>query len=43
METLKEIYFDVMALLALVWVLAHLILIEIYGVIQICESNPWIL
>ena len=42
-EKMKECWGDTFLIVTAGWVLAHLILIEICGVVQITESNQWIL
>lgn len=42
-ELFKELLGDVYAISAMGWVLAHLILIKLQGIVQIYEPNPWIL
>jgi len=42
-EKLKEIAGSAFACAGIGWVLAHLIMIQIYGTVAIIESNPWIL
>lgn len=42
-EKLKEIYGDLFLIATAGWLLAHLILIELYEVVEITETNKWIL
>lgn len=42
-EKLKEMLASILLLVTAGWLLAHLVLIQIYGVVTITESNRWIL
>ena len=42
-DKLKEIWAGLLLIASLLWILAHLVLIKIYGVITITENNWWIL
>jgi hypothetical protein len=42
-EKIKEIYASGFLIATTGWLLAHLILIELWGVVQITEGNQWIL
>ena len=42
-EHIKELLGDLYGISAMGWVLTHLVLIYIYGTIQIYEGNEWIL
>ena len=42
-EKIKEIWAGLFLIAVTGWLLAHLILIELYGVVQIAEGNQWIL
>ena len=43
LEKIKEIYASTFLIVTTAWLLAHLILIELYGVVAITEGNKWIL
>ena len=42
-EKIKEIYASAFLIVTTGWLLAHLILIELWGVVAITEGNKWIL
>ena len=42
-EKLKECYGDAFLIIVGGWLLAHLILIKLYGAVAITEANIWIL
>ena len=42
-DKLKELWAGILLLVSLLWIEAHLILIKIYGVVEITEGNSWIL
>ena len=42
-DKIKEIYSSGFAILTTVWLLGHLIAIQMVGVVAITESNRWIL
>ena len=42
-DKIKECYGDAFLIVAGGWILAHLIMIELWGVIRIQEANSWIL
>jgi len=42
-DKIKELYADGFLIATTGWLLLHLILIELYGVVRITEPNKWIL
>jgi len=42
-DKIWELAFDIQGVSALLWILTHLILIVIYGKVNIYEPNDWIL
>jgi len=42
-DKIKEIYASAFLIVTTAWLLAHLILIQIHGVVAITEGNKWIL
>ncbi len=42
-EKFKEFYAGLFLIVSAGWILAHLILIKIFGIVRIAEPNNWIL
>jgi len=42
-ERIKEVYAGAFLIFTTAWLLLHLILIELYGIVRIAEANQWTL